>query len=133
MWWLAVQFPATGFNLAASGYLAAGLAVVALATGLAAVARFRRAGTTVNPVDPGQASQVVTNGVYRFSRNPMYLGLLLLLTAWALWLANLATLPVLPGFVLYMNRFQIQPEERFLALKFGEDFHRYRESVRRWL
>ncbi len=104
-----------------------------LAVCVAGVLSFRRARTTVNPLQPQQASSLVEAGIYRYSRNPMYLGFALILAAWALALASpLALLGVLI-FVLYMNRFQIAPEERALEALFGEAFDGYRARVRRWL
>ena len=100
---------------------------------LAGVVSFRRAKTTVNPLKPEQASSLVTSGIYRWSRNPMYVGFALFLVAWAAWLASPWTLLGVAGFVLYMNRFQIGPEERALASLFGIDFNHYCASVRRWL
>jgi protein-S-isoprenylcysteine O-methyltransferase Ste14 len=76
---------------------------------------------------------MVTSGVYRHTRNPMYLGMLCLLGAWAAWLGNAAALLGLPAFVAYMNRFQIAPEERALAQRFGAAFDAYAARVRRWL
>jgi protein-S-isoprenylcysteine O-methyltransferase Ste14 len=76
---------------------------------------------------------MVVTGIYRISRNPMYLGMLLLLVAWAILLSNLAASLVLPLFVLYMNHFQISPEEVALASRFGADFAAYCKAVRRWL
>lgn len=113
------------------------LAIIVAAVGgsldLAALARFLRARTTINPLKPGNASALVSGGIYRFTRNPMYLGLAALLLAWAIYLANLAALGVLPLFVLYLNRFQIAPEERALQARFGAEFEAYRARVRRWL
>ena len=100
---------------------------------LAGVVEFVRRKTTVNPVTPGAAAVIVTSGIYRFSRNPMYLGLLLVLMGWAVWLSNLMAFALLPFFVLYMNRFQIEPEERALSAKFGRAFIDYMGSVRRWI
>lgn len=99
---------------------------------LASVWRFRRSDTTVNPMQPDNASALVTSGVYRLSRNPMYAGFLLCLCAWASYLGNLYAFlgPVI--FVLYMNRFQIHPEERALQHLFGEEYNAYRRLVRRW-
>jgi protein-S-isoprenylcysteine O-methyltransferase Ste14 len=108
--------------------LAAGVAVA-----VAGVLEFRRARTTVNPTTPQATSSMVQSGIYRHTRNPMYLGMLLVLAAWAAWLANPAALAVLPAFFLYMNRFQIEPEERILAGLFADEFDAYRRSVRRWL
>lgn len=94
---------------------------------------FRRAKTTVNPITPEATTALVTSGFYRFTRNPMYLGFLFALIGWAVFLSHLWAFALLPFFVLYMNRFQIEPEERALSAKFGEQFNEYRQSVRRWL
>ncbi|HEX6927780.1 MAG TPA: isoprenylcysteine carboxylmethyltransferase family protein, partial [Gammaproteobacteria bacterium] len=82
---------------------------------------------------PGRASALVVAGIYRRSRNPMYLGFALLLLALGIHLRSLSALLILPAFVLYMNRFQIAPEERALEARFGEEYNVYRQSVRRWL
>ena len=113
--------------------LAVALAASGVAVTGAGLKAFRRARTTVNPMQPGEASTLVASGVYRVTRNPMYLGFLLLLLAWAVFLANPATLIAIVVFVLYMNRFQITPEERALAGLFGKEFEEYRRRVRRWL
>jgi protein-S-isoprenylcysteine O-methyltransferase Ste14 len=97
------------------------------------VAAFRRHKTTVNPFTPERSSSLVATGIYRYSRNPMYLGFLLALAGWCVYLANWPAALLLPLFVLYMNRFQIQPEERALAERFGPAYVAYCESVRRWL
>ena len=101
--------------------------------GLAAVASFRKANTTVNPLTPESISSLVVSGIFRLSRNPMYLALLLALTGWGLYLANIFSLLVAVGFILYMNRFQIQPEERALEEIFGSEFNDYKKQVRRWI
>jgi len=112
---------------------AMGVLVLGIACALAGVFEFRRARTTVDPLHPEKASAVVDTGIYRITRNPMYLGMLLVLVAWAIWLANPVTLvgPVL--FVPYMNRFQVRPEERALLRIFGEPYRAYLGRVRRWL
>nr|BFD41266.1 isoprenylcysteine carboxylmethyltransferase family protein [Pseudomonas sp. FFPRI_1] len=94
---------------------------------------FRRARTTVNPLQPERASALVTSGIYRHTRNPMYAGFALFLLAWSLYLASPLALLGVAGFVLYINRFQIMPEERALAGLFAEDFSAYAARVRRWL
>jgi protein-S-isoprenylcysteine O-methyltransferase Ste14 len=110
--------------------------VIALA-GIALRARvtsFRRAQTTVDPTRPAKASALVVGGVYRLSRNPMYLGFLLLLLAWGVYLSHLPSLLLAPlAFVLYLNRFQITPEERALESLFGDEYRAYKREVRRWL
>lgn len=99
----------------------------------ASVTLFVRAGTTIEPFRPERSKHLVTDGVHRLSRNPMYLGMLLWLLAWSLWLGNLLTLLGLVFFVGYLNRFQIKPEERILADLFGRDYQEYSQRVRRWL
>ena len=94
---------------------------------------FRRRRTTVDPIQPQKASSLVIDNVFRYTRNPMYLGLVLVLGAWAVYLSNLASLVMLPVFIAYLTRFQIQPEERVLLEKFGDDFEQYMRKVRRWI
>jgi len=113
--------------------VAVAFAAAGVTAALAGVFAFRRKQTTVNPLDPGAASTVVTVGIYRRTRNPMYLGLLLALTGWAVYLSNAAAALLLPAFVAYMNRFQIGPEERALLAKFGPEFATYMSAVRRWI
>lgn len=109
------------------------LALAGALIGLAGVAAFRRHRTTVNPFTPERSSSVVDTGIYRFSRNPMYLGLLLGLLGWGVFLGNWVSVLLLPAFVAYMNRFQIRAEERALAARFGPQYLEYSRSVRRWL
>jgi protein-S-isoprenylcysteine O-methyltransferase Ste14 len=82
---------------------------------------------------PGSASVLVDGGIYRLTRNPMYLGFLVVLLGWAIFLSKLVALLPLPAFIFYMNRFQIQPEEKALAARFGQTFIAYKARVRRWL
>lgn len=106
---------------------------VELAIALAGVLAFRRAKTTVNPLTPEATTTMVTSGIYRFTRNPMYLGFLVALAGWAMYLSNVLAFALLPFFVWYMNRFQIVPEERALGAKFSQAFTAYTRSVPRWL
>jgi protein-S-isoprenylcysteine O-methyltransferase Ste14 len=133
MWAVAAAWPRFALRLPAARWIALALGGVGLAIGLAGVAAFRARGTTVDPMRPEKASQLVTGGIYRMSRNPMYLGLLLILAAWTVHLGSwvAAALPV--GFVAYMNRFQIAPEERVMRSAFGSSFDSYAGRVRRWL
>lgn len=113
------------------------LGVLLIATGfavaIAGVREFRRARTTVNPLKPDAASALVTSGVFRYSRNPMYLGMLLVLAGWAALLGNPAATLLLIPFVLTLNALQIGPEERAIAARFGTEFASYRHRVRRWI
>jgi protein-S-isoprenylcysteine O-methyltransferase Ste14 len=109
---------------------------VFLALGLLApiaARQFTRAKTSVNPLNISKASSLLTTGVFAWSRNPMYLAMACILIAWALFLSVAWTLlgPVL--FVAFITRFQIVPEERVLADKFGAEYAAYRERVRRWI
>jgi protein-S-isoprenylcysteine O-methyltransferase Ste14 len=110
--------------------------VIALAGGATALAgdlEFRRARTTINPFKPQNSTTLVTSGIYGFTRNPMYVGLTLVLLGWAVFLCSAWALPGPVVFVLYITRFQIVPEERVLSAKFGEAYTAYTERVRRWL
>jgi protein-S-isoprenylcysteine O-methyltransferase Ste14 len=109
------------------------LVLIGLSISISGMVAFRRARTTISPVKASAASSLVTTGVYRFTRNPMYLGLLLTLLAWAAFLFNPVALLFVPIFVLYINRFQIKPEERTLSALFGGEYGAYQERVRRWL
>jgi len=110
------------------------LAALGIGVGVAGVLQFRSSRTTIDPMNPGKASALVTSGLYRRTRNPMYLGMLLLLLSWALVQGSLVSVVVtLLTFVPYMNRFQIQPEERALKQHFGDEYVDYMLSVRRWI
>jgi len=99
---------------------------------LFALLQFRKASTTIDPTKPDKASNLVVNGIFKFSRNPMYLALLLLLLALGVFLGNAFNILIAAGFVSYMNRFQIIPEERILLNKFGRSFKDYCILTRRW-
>lgn len=101
--------------------------------GLAGLYQFKKERTTVHPQQMEKTSKLVHQGIYRYSRNPMYVGLLLLLIADGYRLQNMLSLAVCWLFVWYMNRFQIVPEELYLEQRFGEQYRRYRQKVRRWV
>jgi protein-S-isoprenylcysteine O-methyltransferase Ste14 len=132
MWWLSSFF--APFHLSFACRLGAALAIAAAGTGIGIAAKlsFRQARTTVNPLTPAAATAFVSSGVYRFTRNPMYLGRSLQLLAWAVYLCNaIAVMPVF-FFVLYITGFQIRPEERALLSRFGDPYAAYLQRVRRW-
>ena len=104
-----------------------------LVVGPAGIWEFRRRRTTIDPVRIDNASLVVTTGVYRLTRNPMYVGLTALLTTWAVWLAVPLTLLGPLVFAWFTHRFQILPEERAMGARFGREYDDYRARVRRWL
>jgi protein-S-isoprenylcysteine O-methyltransferase Ste14 len=101
--------------------------------GIIAVYAFRKAQTTVDPRNPDKASKLVTVGIYKISRNPMYLGLFFILLAFVIKLGNLYSVPVLVVYVWYITTFQIKPEETALKDLFGEDYSHYLKTVRRWI
>ena len=109
------------------------LVIAAVMFAFLGIRAFRRSQTTTDPLNPDKASALVTEGIFRFSRNPMYVGLALLVSAWAIYLSVLWCFigPIL--FILYINRFQIAPEERAMKSKFGDEYIAYTERVRRWL
>jgi protein-S-isoprenylcysteine O-methyltransferase Ste14 len=113
--------------------VALALGVIGLSISISGMVSFRRAKTTINPSKPSAASSLVTSGVYRYTRNPMYLGLSVTLMAWGVFLSNALALLAVPLFVLYINRFQINPEERVLSSLFVAEYAAYKEKVRRWL
>ena len=125
--------PGLSFTLAGSSAIAMALVALGGAVAIAGVIAFRDKRTTVNPLTPSASSSVVSGGVYRVSRNPMYLGFLLALAGWAVYLSNAGAALLLPVFVAYMTQFQIKPEERALLAKFGSEFAQYMSRVRRWI
>ena len=132
IWWLASLTPSL-----IPGQLGLIPGVILLITGIGFAISggisFHRAKTTVNPLKPETASSLVTSGVYRYTRNPMYLGLAIILLAWTLYLGAPAGLLGVVGFMAYIQRFQIIPEELAMAELFGDQFSDYRTEVRRWL
>lgn len=97
------------------------------------VVTFRRARTTVHPSRPEKASALVSGGIYRFTRNPMYLGMVVLLLGWAVFLRSGWSLPMIAAFIAWMNRYQINAEERALHSQFGAAYETYKNQVRRWI
>jgi protein-S-isoprenylcysteine O-methyltransferase Ste14 len=133
MWAGARAVPSLGIAWPRRQGIATVMAAAGAVVAILGVVAFRRAKTTVNPLHPEKMSALVSGGIYRTTRNPMYLGMLIILAGWAVWLGNLLPCLFLPGFIAYMNRFQIVPEERMLTAMFGNEFAAYRARVRRWI
>jgi len=106
---------------------------IALVIDLWSLFLFIRARTTFHPLKLDNTSALVTSGMYRLTRNPMYLGLLLLLTGVAIWLGGLTPFLMLPVFVWIISNHQIIHEERILEEKFEQHYLEYKQKVRRWL
>jgi protein-S-isoprenylcysteine O-methyltransferase Ste14 len=113
--------------------LAIALAAIGAAFDISALLVFRQARTTINPMKPRATSSIVTSGVYNLTRNPMYVGLVFFLFAWAAWLWSPWALPGPVAFAAYITRFQIVPEEKALSAMFGTEYSSYMARVRRWL
>jgi protein-S-isoprenylcysteine O-methyltransferase Ste14 len=133
MWAVAAWLPSWRIALPGRTLVAALLLLAAGAIGIAGVRAFERARTTVDPLRPEKASALVTSGIYRRTRNPMYVALAIALLGWAVWLEHPLALLGVAAFVAWINRFQIAPEEHALRALFGTEFERYCSEVRRWL
>lgn len=133
MWLLSRTFPI--YQIFSSpwnqiGYL---FMCVGLSFDASSILQFFRAKTTVNPISPEKASALVTSGMYQFTRNPMYVGLLLLLIGFAILQGSLSAFLLIPLFIFVLTSQQIIPEETTLEDKFGQQYMDYKMSVRRWL
>lgn len=133
MWVGAWLFPSLHFQSSINGLLALIFALGGFIITLKGVTTFRKAETTTNPLEPDAASTLVSHGIYRYTRNPMYLGFAITLIGWGWYLSNWLSLLLSAIFMLYLTRFQIIPEERVLEQKFGKQFKDYKNKVRRWL
>lgn len=133
MWGLSRGLPTPDADPVVRLSMALLLAITGAYFDLSGLYAFRRARTTINPLKPSATSALVQSGVYRITRNPMYLGMACLLGGWTAYLWSPWALlgPVL--FIAYITRFQITPEERTMAAKFGDEFEAYRRRVRRWI
>lgn len=133
MWLIDVWLVMNRLTFQVSGWLYALLLILGFWIIFLGVRTFKRQKTTTHPQHPEQAKVLVQSGIYRYSRNPMYLGLLVVLLSAVLYFGNWATLAVVPLYVWYMNRFQIIPEEEVMQQKFGNVYQEYKSSVRRWI
>ena len=133
MWLSARATPDLAFTLPARRFVAAVPALAGVVIATLAVISFRRVRTTVHPLHPENATALVTSGILGLTRNPMYLGLLLVLLGWAVYLANALVFVFPVVYVPLMNHLQIIPEEKALTAKFGPAFGAYQSKVRRWL
>lgn len=130
---VAEYIPLGSLTLPGASWMAGMLMILASVFGVVGLVQFYRDGTTIDPHKPQKVKALVTGGVYQYSRNPMYLALFFLLIAYASILQNVLNLLVLPLFIWYMNRYQIIPEEEIMEKKFGDEYQKYKNKVRRWL
>jgi len=133
MWWIASIDPIQFVDAELGRTLFWILSGIGVLFGVAGLYSFYRARTSIDPHMPDKTSSLVTSGVYRISRNPMYVGLAIILCAWAIRLGSLISMAGVVLFVLYITRFQIIPEERVMEEKFSAEFEAYKSRVKRWL
>jgi len=133
MWLAALGAPAFAFRLPLNEFVAGSIALVGLVLNIYPKFLFNRAGTSINPMRPDAAASLVTSGIYRYTRNPMYLGHALLLLGMAAHLCNGLSFLALPLHLLYITRFQIRPEERALSMRFPHEYAAYVKAVPRWV
>ncbi|MCB1625922.1 MAG: isoprenylcysteine carboxylmethyltransferase family protein [Pseudomonadales bacterium] len=132
-WALARVTPGFTYVLPARILITVIICLAGVALVLSGLVAFRRARTTVNPHTPEKSTSIVRSGPYRFTRNPMYLGLAMVLLGLCVYFANSLAVIAVAVFVAYITRFQIMPEERLLLETFGESYAEYKRSVRRWI
>lgn len=133
MWFVAHSEYAYPFDVPSRWAVIALFIAIGAVFAVTAMRQFKRAETTVNPLSPEKASSLVTDGIFAKSRNPMYVGLLMLLAAWTIWLGSLTNIAVTLLFIPVINYFQIKPEEVVLRELFGEEYEEYCRNVRRWI
>ena len=133
MWLLSKYLPIYPVVFPYQTAVAAVVLVIGLVIDFSALWSFRKAKTTINPLKPENSSSVVTTGIYRYSRNPMYLGMLLILVAIAIYLCSVSPFLLLPVFVWIITVNQIIPEEKILTGLFGHPYIEYLTAVRRWI
>ena len=125
--------PGLAFDAPERAWIAGFLVAAGLGVDLSALLQFRRHRTTIDPTRPGRASALVTTGIYRHTRNPMYVGMAIVLTGVAVWTGSALALVLVPVFVWVLTAWQIRPEEAAMRTLFGEAFDAYAAAVPRWL
>lgn len=133
MWMIQQFIPNKSLLFESRNFIVFGLMILGGSIAVLGMIEFARKSTTVNPHKPENTKEFVQSGVYKFTRNPMYLGLLIVVLSPVFYWGNAATLIIPPLFVWYMNEFQIKPEEEVMEQKFGKAFVEYRKEVRRWI
>jgi protein-S-isoprenylcysteine O-methyltransferase Ste14 len=133
MWVLASYWPMVRFEVPAPALIGLTVALIGGLIAGAGARTIRQAKTTVSPLHPDKTSSIVTRGIYGYTRNPMYVGLVFVLLGCFVGFGGMSAALGLVAFILYITRFQIEAEERILEAKFGKDYVAYKARVRRWL
>ena len=129
--WLANYFPKLAFNY--QGLLSLLMVLIGLTIIVIGVKTFHNSDTTINPLNPSEASHLVTEGVFSYTRNPMYLGMVIILLGVSIYNGVYIGIIILPCFIFYITEFQIKPEEEAMEEIFPGDYTDYLKRVRRWL
>ena len=133
MWLISRQFLNANFSLNGINIFAFVFLIIAVMLLILSINKFRQVGTTISPLKPNKTSSLINSGIYRYTRNPMYLGLLLMLFSIALFLKNFISFLIIPLFILFITKNQILPEEEALENIFGGEYKNYKKKVRRWI
>ena len=133
IWVCNMVFPSGHISFAGQLALAVVLVALGFSISVAAAISFKKASTQIDPREPSKSQSIVQTGIFRYSRNPMYLGLVFVLVGWVVWLGNWAGVAFIALFIWYISRFQIAPEEEALKPKFGAEYEAYLRKVRRWI
>lgn len=133
MWSISKYSLHTNFNLNGINILALVFLIIAIIMIVLSINKFKKNRTTISPLRPNKTSSLITSGIYNYTRNPMYLGLLLILISTALFIKNFISFLIIPLFVIFINKNQILPEEQILENIFGEEYRNYTKKVKRWI
>ena len=133
MWLVSKYSLNTNFNLNGINILALVFLIIAIIMIVLSINKFKKNRTTISPLKPNKTSSLITSGIYNYTRNPMYLGLLLMLISTALFIKNFISFLIIPLFVIFINKNQILPEEQILENIFGEEYRNYTKKVKRWI
>lgn len=126
-------FPAFSFAFAEQQLIGVFLAIIGMAIAIVSVQRFRQLGTTIQPHKLDEARHLVTDGIYNYTRNPMYLGMAILIASAGVFFGSFLSIPAIIAFVMIINRFQIAPEEVALEKLFGQEYIDFKARTRKWL
>ena len=133
MWLISRYFTHANFSFNGINIFALIFLIIAAIIIILSMYKFKKIKTTISPLRPNKTSSLVNSGIYAYTRNPMYLGLLLILFSTALFLKNLISFLIIPLFILFITKNQILPEEEALENIFGEEYKNYKKKVRRWI
>ncbi|MFK5912883.1 MAG: isoprenylcysteine carboxylmethyltransferase family protein [Woeseiaceae bacterium] len=133
IWWMASYLPKIEIEFMPKVVIVSLLMAIGAFFDFSGLLKFFKAKTTINPMKPHASSALVNTGIYKITRNPMYVGLVFILSGWCIYLNCPAAMIGVAGFIFYIHAFQILPEERILITLFGEEYIEYQSRVRRWL